>query len=167
MAQSGPPRAMGDRTLSTAPSGCSPYAIREAPLPAVEAGAAFPAADPPIRVAPLSDTRASRGGRASPGPGFEYPDHAKSWRTTSVSRRPPRCSIRRARWRARSDAQRFPEIGFEGARARNGRAATVSLRVPGSAPRWPGRWTFERLGNAALADRLEAVARQEACRRRG
>ena len=42
--------------LSAALSACSPYAIREAPLPAVEAGAAFPAADPADAVAPLSDT---------------------------------------------------------------------------------------------------------------
>ena len=54
-------RSLGRRApwaiaLSAALSGCSPYAIREAPLPAVEAGAAFPAADPADVVAPLSDT---------------------------------------------------------------------------------------------------------------
>ena len=62
----------------------------------------------------------------------------QSWRTTSVSRRPPRCSIRRASWRGAATPS--VEIGFEGTSSKEWEAGDGQTpRVPGSAPRWPGR----------------------------
>ena len=160
-------RSLGRRApwaiaLSAALSGCSPYAIREAPLPAVEAGAAFPAADPADTVAPLSDTLRQPWWESFARPGLNTLITQSLANNQRIAQAAAVLDQARALAR-RSDAQRFPEIGFEGASSKEweGGDGQPSSTGIGAALAWEVD-VFERLGNAALADRLEAVARQEA-----
>ena len=166
MAQSGPPRAMGDRPERRA-QWVQPVRHPRSALAGGRGRCRLPGRRPADTVAPLSDTLRQPWWESFARPGLNTLITQSLANNQRIAQAAAVLDQARALAR-RSDAQRFPEIGFEGASSKEweGGDGQPSSTGIGAALAWEVD-VFERLGTRRWPTGSKPWPARRPCRRRG